>query len=130
MRIALFLLAFFPVLSALGDPSRALMIFEGIDTTSKERCHLFVLAVQQNSSGLQSLVVTTGYGHDHDRPQALTLVPQSSQVFMGSANGGQDQLALFLGTPFDLRSARNFNFKWWHVNHAHTFQCARLRQIK
>lgn len=130
MRFALFFAAFLSGISAFGNPSKALMIFEGLDTTSKERCHLFVWSVQQNAMGLQNVSVSTGYGHDHDRPLALTLSPQQAQVLVGSANGGQDQLALFLGTSHDLRSARSFNLKWWHVNHAHTFQCTHLRQVK
>lgn len=111
-------------------PEGTLLALEGQDAVTKKECALFVTDIGTVDGRFYAKVVTS-YTHNHDHPEEILVgvSPERPDVLIGTGPNGKDQIAIFLGsTDADLQTAQSFNFKWWHVNHAHTYRCVNLQR--
>ena len=110
----------------LGQTAVAqVMTLTGADSDNGQPCSLFVL----ESDG-QVAKVSTSYAHDADQSPPIVVRgnPKRPNTVSGTGDNGRDQIAVMLSVAgTDLTKATQYNFKWWHHNHFHTFRCLNLK---
>lgn len=115
-------------------PEGTLLALEGSDAISKEECLLFVTDVgftgPEKTADQWYATVQTSYNHGGATaaPFTVKIHPTKPGVVLGAGANGQDEIAIFLDPQdLDLRNAKSFNLKWFHVNHFHTNRCDNMQ---